>query len=180
MIVGFCGFKGSGKTTAAKYLISNGWEKVSFKDGLIEEMKEHLPDALGALSSLYAVTTDELFTLKPKVMRELMQNFGTELRRAENKDYWVERWLDSVQGKNRVVVDDVRFLNEAEAVKKNGGIIIRVECTDILTGGEHPSERENLLIKEDFSITVDRGDISTLLRSVDKILNDISDAKDYS
>lgn len=56
----------------------------------------------------------------------LLQNIGMA-RRAEDPDYWVKRAFQSVPtGTHIVVITDVRFKNEAEAIKAKGGHLIEV------------------------------------------------------
>jgi hypothetical protein len=184
IIIAFIGFKQVGKSTAAKYLKENyGYKSHNFKDSLVTEMKENFPDLLKEIQYdlWYTACTktddwdqaipsiDYLFNLKPPLMRALMQNYGTDVRRKGNKNYWVKQWRDSLPDK-KVVVDDVRFLNEAECVQANGGVLIRLVRPDIETGGEHKSETEQLHIKEDYTISAEKGDHEALYRELDKIM----------
>lgn len=53
--------------------------------------------------------------------------WGTEYRRAQDPDYWVKKALDSIPvGTNLAIFTDVRFKNEAEAIKAKGGHLIEV------------------------------------------------------
>jgi hypothetical protein len=62
--------------------------------------------------------------------RPLWQHWGMMRRKHNGDDYWVNKvWeqMDELQLTLKVVViTDVRFLNEAKAIKDRGGIIIRV------------------------------------------------------
>ena len=48
MIIGLCGYKGSGKTTACNIIKKHLDDvvQINFKDALIEEIKEKFPDLL--------------------------------------------------------------------------------------------------------------------------------------
>lgn len=179
MIIGFTGLAGSGKTTASQHVLDKFdgmFVKVNFKDGLVKELKQNFPDTLQALVDEYETNEvqniDDLFTVKPPIMRALMQNYGTEVRRGDNDRYWVQQWAKSVSssGKN-VVVDDVRFQNEADAVKLSGGIIIKIVRTDITNAGNHISETEQSLIEPDFVIEVDKGEHDKLYEQLDAIIS---------
>jgi hypothetical protein len=105
-------------------------------------------------------------------MRALMINYGTEVRRKENPDYWVNQWMyfaEDNYNKN-IVVDDCRFLNEAKAIKHLDGILIRIVRTDITTGGDHQSETEQLGIEADYTITVNAGEQDKLYAELDAIM----------
>ena len=167
MIIGLTGKKGSGKTLAANYFIEKGYTKINFKDALIKEMRERLPNVLAELSKTYQMSIDNLFEQKPPIMRALLQNYGTEVRRKDNENYWVDKWKSLVTP--QTVVDDVRFLNEADVVKEKGGIIIRI----VLLGQEHTdthiSEIEMDSIEPDYTVTAQKGDFDTLYSELDKI-----------
>jgi len=172
MIIGLSGYKQSGKTTLANRLATRGFKKVSFKDGLIAEMMDTLPDVLRAMCYEYGTSLDKLFKDKPIVMRALMQNYGTNLRRNEDNDYWVNIWKESVSNtKGNIVVDDVRFKNEAQAVKDAGGILIRVIKEGQVNTDPHQSEVEHLELEYDFTISAPEGQVQTLLDGLQKSLD---------
>jgi len=142
MLIGFIGKMGTGKTTAADYLVENyKFKKLNFKDALDNELVELFPQVIERLTGLPA---EEGIQQKPTCdeMRELKQKFGTDVRRAQTEDYWVHQWINSYQNmfSENVCVDDVRFLNEVEAIKRFGGLIVRLERSDITDTGDHPSE----------------------------------------
>lgn len=56
----------------------------------------------------------------------LLQKVGVE-RREEDENYWVKRAFDSIPtGTDIVIFTDVRFQNEAERIKKEGGYLVDV------------------------------------------------------
>jgi len=179
-IIGLVGFKQSGKSTAASYLESKyGFVRHNFKDALVAEIKQNFPDLLREILHTYKLfdkpgvdykTIDNLFIYKPPLMQALMQNYGTEVRRKENPDYWVNEWAKNSYSQNKIVVDDVRFLNEADKVRERGGTIIRIIRTDITSGGDHPSETEQLEIQADYTIEVGMGEHEKLYEELDKII----------
>lgn len=106
MIIGFSGRMYSGKSEAAKYLVSKGFTKVAFADSLKAICKmvgwDGEKDARG---------------------RKLLQDLGMVVR-TYNKDAWVNM-LPKLVGD--VVVDDIRFLNKANLIKQSGGYIVQME-----------------------------------------------------
>lgn len=183
MIIGLIGYKQSGKSTAAQHLAKKyGYIRHNFKDALIAEIKQNFPDLLEAILDatresgeyFYAPSGDvsELFKTKPPLVRALMQNYGTEVRRKDNDDYWVHEWVVNCFKKPKVIADDVRFLNEAKAVRGMNGILIRIIRTDIDSGGTHASETEQDQIKTDYTITVDKGEHDKLYSELDKIIDE--------
>ncbi len=58
--------------------------------------------------------------------REFLQKLGTEFGRKQlGPDVWVETLLSSLDKDKNYIIPDVRFDNEASAIKKYGGEIIR-------------------------------------------------------
>jgi hypothetical protein len=60
--------------------------------------------------------------------REFLQFFGTDLCRKIHPDIWTDRTLKSIREEESLmaVISDCRFPNEAQAVKKAGGKIIKL------------------------------------------------------
>jgi hypothetical protein len=172
MIIGICGLKGSGKSEVAKYLAeTHGFKRVNFKDALVGEMKERLPDTLASLSAVYSLTVDELFQVKPAVMRALMQNYGTEVRRKDDADHWVKQWQATVkETSGNIVVDDVRFFNELSAIVEADGVLIRIVRPDIKSSDTHQSETEQQKFIEDFTIEAEYGNLLSVHKQIEQIL----------
>jgi hypothetical protein len=180
-LIAFVGFKQSGKTTASQYLQEkHGYIRHNFKDALVREIKQNFPDLLreiafpegswfgkGVIEIEFAI--NKLFEEKPPLMRALMVNYGTEVRRREDPDYWVNEW-NRMFPLGQVVTDDVRFVNEAQKVRERGGIIIRIKRTDITTGGDHQSETEQLQIDADHTIEVGKGEQQKLYDELERII----------
>lgn len=141
-LVALTGAAGSGKSTATKFLVErHGYALVKFagplKDmcravGMVEEQIE------GSLKE------EPSSLLQGKTPRQFMQHLGTEFGRdLIGPEFWVGIW--SSRAKNilgpggRVVVDDCRFPNEAEAIRRLGGMIIKLEGRGGIAG-QHASE----------------------------------------
>lgn len=180
MIIGLTGKKQNGKSTAAQYIAEKyGFVRLNFKDALVAEIKVGFPNVLEAIiemmersayDGMNPWTVDRLFRDKPPVFRALMQNFGTEVRRVDNKDYWVMKWMKEAAKHQNIVVDDVRFLNEAQAVRDMGGIIIRISRADYPNVDGHISETEMDNIESDKNVTVINGGIQYLYEYIDSVI----------
>jgi len=192
IIIGLTGFKQVGKSTAASHLeTKHGFSRHNMKDALVAELRQNFPDLLQKLVELEYPSRmfsdkvaqqkwidqawiDQLFLDKPPLMRALMQNYGTEVRRKDNPDYWVNQWKKNSYANELIVVDDVRFENEGRAVRDRGGIIIQLTRPDIASGGTHASEQEALDIKADYTISVAKGDHEGLYRQLDTIVKGLN------
>ena len=57
----------------------------------------------------------------------LLQFWGTEFRRAQNPNYWVDQLFLSIPANTDIaLISDVRFQNEADAITSRGGYNVRV------------------------------------------------------
>ena len=84
--------------------------------------------------------------------RRAMQTLGTEWRDMISRDLWINIWERSAMLHERIVVDDMRFLHEAQRLRKFTGSVI-VEVTRAGFGpSEHASEHEYLNIRPDITI----------------------------
>lgn len=174
-IIALTGLKQSGKSTAANYLVEKyGFIKHNFKDALINEIKTYFPDFIKKECELYNCDVDYLFEKKPGHIRQLMQNFGTELRRKEDIEYWVRKWVDIVGGTGDFVVDDCRFLNEARTVRFCRGIVIKIIRTGQVSTDQHQSETEMNEIIPDYTIEVATGEQHKLYEQLDKIIYEVN------
>jgi hypothetical protein len=190
VVLGLIGYKQSGKSTAAEYLNKEyGFVHLNFKDGLIEEMKTLLPDTLREMAEMCGYRTtkdddlsghdiDKLFRVKPPIMRSLMQNYGTEVRRGDDKDYWIQKYLMKMQSMEdnegfpvNFVTDDVRFINEADTVRLQGGVLVRIVREDLPTYDLHQSETEHENIEEDFTVEAVTGGHESLYKQLDSIID---------
>jgi hypothetical protein len=140
-VVGISGKKRHGKGAIAERLIHAwGFTRVGFKDALVDAVRELNPivgwDDMTGLPVRWAKVVDDYGYEEAKdhprygheVVR-VLQNYGTHIRTIQ-PDFWVDAWRQRVMrqfraGNVRIVVDDVRFPNEAEAVER-GGHVLRV------------------------------------------------------
>ena len=61
--------------------------------------------------------------------RRLLQLLGTDVgRKCISEDIWVKHWWKATQVNQTklIIADDLRFNNEAQRIKENGGIVIQV------------------------------------------------------
>lgn len=127
-VIGLCGFIGSGKTTVANYLV----EEYGFHKRALAKPLKDCTKIIFQLSDSQIKDRELRKVVDPrwdKTPRQLMQLFGTEVGRSIDKNVWVKSlfsWVDSLPDNAFVVVDDVRFLNEAKTIKERGGVVLGV------------------------------------------------------
>jgi len=139
MIIGVCGFIGSGKDTVADYLVNqHQFRRESFAGTLKDAVsavfgwdREQL-EGKSAEAREWREEVDEWWaqrlnmpTLTP---RWVLQYWGTEVgRKSFHGDIWIASLENKLrQSRDSVVISDCRFPNEVESIKAAGGKIVWV------------------------------------------------------
>lgn len=142
MIVGFTGKAGCGKDTAGRILGDYGFTRMAFADPLKETAAAIFRVPLPTFhDTRLKERVDPIWGLSP---RQMMQGLDAPLKQAFGADLWVRRWSTACPKKQDIVVTDVRFDLEAEAIIKRGGrvfLIVRDKAGLAGEEGGHPSER---------------------------------------
>lgn len=97
-------------------------------------------------------------------IRVFLQRLGTGAREVFGDDFWVEHALRGVRPGDRVVFPDVRFQNEAEAIRAAGGKVIQIVRPGFEAKG-HISETALLNFEFD-DVVQNTGSIADLERAV--------------
>jgi hypothetical protein len=117
----------SGKSTVAHHLVMrHNFERVPFAD-VLKAMMHPVLEALDVDAQELYTGDKSAVVYKDKTLRHALQTLGTEWgRKCMGENFWVDMWkrqvsmAKSVYGSN-IVVDDMRFPNEFEAVRSLGG-----------------------------------------------------------
>jgi hypothetical protein len=143
LLVGLSGYARSGKDTAAVALSDLGFERRAFADAMktaLYRLNPLIPDGDDLTRIAVVVDTEgwERAKSRPEV-RSLLQRLGTQAgRMVLGDDIWVDTALRDLS--ERTVVTDVRFQNEADAIRSHHGIVIRIERPGVGPVNGHPSE----------------------------------------
>jgi len=172
MIIGLCGRAGAGKSSVAKYLAENyGFAVAAFALSL----KNMAMDIWGFSPDQVFGKADVKEAIDPRwgiSPRDAMKVLG----QAARDHLWDSVWIDALvkQLPDRVVIEDVRYQNEAALIQHElDGIVIRLVCTDSIStdDGTHPSEKEVSLIEPDVEIVGSRAaGLPALFEQVDSYL----------
>lgn len=131
-IIGLTGPAGAGKNTVAELLFRHGYANFGFADPIYRAVSAILGVSQDALRD--RATKEQPIGWLDKSPRELLQTLGTDWGRAMVRDdIWiqiamrqVEKTLAYQRGVGGVILTDVRFANEAEAIRAAGGVIWKV------------------------------------------------------
>ena len=146
MIIGICGFIGSGKDTVANYLVGfHGYRRDSFAGAL----KDAVATVFGWDRELLEGITPEAREWREQVdtwwanrlrmphltPRWVLQYWGTEVcRQGFHDDIWIASLEHRLlQRKGSTVISDVRFPNEVTAIKNAGGEVWWVKRGELPT-----------------------------------------------
>jgi len=138
MIIGVCGFIGSGKDTVADYLVNlHHFRRESFANTLKDAVSavfgwdRTMLEGRTKQAREWREQQDNWWTNRLGIVitpRWVLQNWGTEVCRNGFHD---DIWIASLENKLRnstddVVISDCRFPNEIAAIKHSGGLVVRV------------------------------------------------------
>jgi hypothetical protein len=139
MIIGICGFIGSGKDTIADYLVNlHHFRRESFANTL----KDAVAAVFGWDRMMLEGRTKQAREWREQVdpwwaerlgiphltPRWILQNWGTEVcRKAFHDDIWIASLENKLRAStDDIVISDCRFPNEIRAIKNAGGRVVRV------------------------------------------------------
>jgi hypothetical protein len=143
MLIGLSGYARSGKDTVAELLCLNyGYERVSFADPMRQALYVLSPKLDGIVRlSEYVDDYGWDVAKQNQEVRRLLQVFGTEVgRKMFGLDFWINTALKNLDGSSQVVISDVRFPNEADAIAKLGGSVWRINRKNHSAVNGHASE----------------------------------------
>ncbi len=167
MIIGICGFIGSGKDTIADYLTNfHGFRRESFANTL----KDAVAQVFGWDRTMLEGRTKQAREWREQrdewwsnrlgmeiTPRLILQLWGTEVcRRGFHDDIWIASLENKLRNsKDDVVISDCRFPNEIKSIKNAGGIVIRVKR------GDEPEWY-------DAAVSMNRGDAGNMTWAISK------------
>jgi len=189
MIIGITGKKFNGKDTVSDYIVSKyNFTKIAYAEPLKEVCR-----------NLFNFNDDQLYGNKKEEIdpfwnitpRQAFQFIGTDMIRNNadkllvgiNNNFWVKclekRILDlKSRGIKNIIVSDIRFINEADLIKRLDGNLIKVS-RNIPNNDSHISEVEIDNIKEDILIE-NKGSLEELYCKIDTYLSSIGNESKYA
>ena len=170
--IALCGKMCSGKSFISDKLVSEGYKRIGFGDAV----KKY---------------STEIFHLKNKD-RKIIQAFAQKIKEI-NPDVWIEyidyqiKYNTDYSNKN-ILIDDLRFPNEYQYLRKNNFTIIKLVIDDFMQKERlkktYPENYENHLesisdisesyidsIEADFVIKIDKTNEKNILEIIERYIN---------
>lgn len=160
MIIGICGHARHGKDTAADFIVKHhGYRKVAFARPMKNAVLAAFP--LWTEEHVDGVLKDvvcPIYGIKP---RSALKSIGDAWGRGDLLNYddfakvtGKSLWINAALAKHddNLIVSDVRRVNEADAIRSLGGILIMIRRTGYPVDLSHPSEEEVEHIRPDYVI----------------------------
>lgn len=152
MIIGLAGRMGGGKTLLSSMLLERNFTKIAFADYFKSKLAEVydidlslFKDPLSKNEVLnspiiwnknYALKLFQLCDIKDFSLpikdqkfysrRDLMQYVGSDVLRAYDEDFHINKTMNSLSKDKDYIFDDFRFLNELNAIKKLSGKVFYI------------------------------------------------------
>jgi energy-coupling factor transporter ATP-binding protein EcfA2 len=184
-IIALTGKRGSGKSTLARYITHVCAERelpcVTFSFATPLKMACHIMFG-GDTSHWFGNKKEEILPHLGKTPRELMQKLGTEFVRDKVDELmWVKMMQANIEQASKslescvILIDDLRFGNEAVAIREAGGTIFKI-CLDTMEDvvtedpNVHRSERGVANEHIDTIYTCVKGDHPSLKNIASRIL----------
>jgi len=138
-IIGLCGFIGSGKDTAADYLVNfHGFKRESFASSLKDAVSavfnwdRELLEGRTNEARIWREQRDDWWSNRLNMNitpRWILQYWGTEVcRKGFHNDIWIANLENKLSmSKDNIVISDCRFSNEIQSLKEQGAKIIWIQ-----------------------------------------------------
>lgn len=149
-VIGLSGVARSGKDTfcllAAKRL--NKSKQAVMRCAFADNVKADVHQLLVKKAGISAYTNVDK---EKELIRPLLVAYGTDLMRKIDENYWIKRLEMSVKAAGEVdatcFITDVRYMNEVDWIKDQGGVIVHVSKNNTKAANEQ-EEINDPLIKE--------------------------------
>lgn len=125
-LIGVAGRAHSGKDAFAAACVKHGYKRIAFADAL-KVATAHIANEESHLF-FDDISKEEFSKALGMTRREALQKVGKAVRDSVGPETWVNRALNEweASGYPATVISDVRYPNEAEAIRRHGGFVIRL------------------------------------------------------
>lgn len=128
IVVGLCGYAKSGKDTIGKVISERlGFKRIAFGDVLKSDLNNYMKLLVidDLVNKGIQIDLDDIDFLNPRtgkikeILRPYMIWFGEKMKKIKGIHYWTNRALALSFGHDKIVITDVRRVNELELFNNN-------------------------------------------------------------
>lgn len=178
-LIGVTGLARAGKDTFAAQCAARGYDRGAFADAL----KEATAFIADEPQDLYFndTTKEEYSEALGMTRRKALQGLGNGVREVLGPMTWVNRLLRrwEADGRPPMVISDVRYPNEAEAVRALGGAVVRIVRDGAGLSGEAGKHISEAGVPDDFVDfeVLNNGTIDDLGRAAARVIQFLETGK---
>lgn len=187
MIIGISAKLGCGKTTLANIFldIHPKYIKLAFADLLKQETANtyNYPEEWNySEEGKNQIINHNDLPRNNMTVREALQWHGTDFRRKQNPDYWLNSMKKTIDNLNNldyldppyIMIDDVRFKNEAKFINNHNGILIRLNPYPKWTLGKFATHKSEIDLDDykyfDLVLNPEYGKLRLCIPLIEKLL----------
>lgn len=180
-IVGLTGLAGHGKTSVAQELVKRGYTRVAFAD----KVKMIAAATYGIEPMVFYGSNPEVCKnttiVEPynKTLRQMMTETGDCYKAFYGDNVWVDLLAHQLNTKNYalIVIEDIRYDYEADAVRSWGGEVFHVDASERLSSDaelyKHSSEQG--VTRLDGEVVIDNNDsVEKLLEQLNQLFGELT------
>lgn len=183
VLLGLIGEAYAGKDSVARHIMKQYPNPISTVLHLADPLKCIVEKLFNfSHDQLWGSTKNIIDTRYGRSPRDILQLVGTECFRMLYPNVWIDYLIRECERMNHqlIMVPDVRFINEAEAIRKTNGWLWRIVCPNhpknaAMTPEQHAhaSEAEQKRIPEEWiskTLTANYGELDDLYKQADEAL----------
>lgn len=169
-IIGLCGFAGAGKDTVASMICEKGFKQVAFADKLRDfaaALNAFIPEADDYYVNIIEKHGYDVAKRYVPGIREYLIRIGHCARTTIYESIWIDSAL-KYNDHDKIVVSDVRYPNEADAIHALGGVVWRITRPGF--DGIHETEKASVPLVQCDSVIENNGTFNNLQEQVDCLM----------
>jgi hypothetical protein len=180
-LVGLVGRSGSGKDKFfSQVLAPLGYTRLSLADAvrvfsilLFTRVYEGIEKDTSSLLRVFPYLYQEMFSMnKSPLARTIQQYVGTELvKRKFDRDYWIKVLDPLVRERTergiKVAITDIRFPEEAEYIRNNGGLLIKITGSSRYSEGDLVADHDSEMLVDQIECHITDGKFTELLKALE-------------
>jgi hypothetical protein len=139
----------SGNARSGKDTLGGNFKKILNDSGIkaelysfAEELKKSVNDFLIEKTGISAFTED---THEKNLIRPFLVCWGTDIMRSIDDNIWIKKLEEQLKVDQVNIITDLRFPNELDWLKKNNGLSVFIDRSNIKPANKYEEENNGIL-----------------------------------